>query len=106
MLALFVRERTGVGQEVDASLFNTGVFALSNDIAGALVSGQDREKVSREDVVNPLAGFYETQDNRWVRIGMVQPDLYWTRFCQAIEREDITHEPRFATLDPRGASLT
>jgi crotonobetainyl-CoA:carnitine CoA-transferase CaiB-like acyl-CoA transferase len=101
MLALFIRERIGVGQAVDASLFNTGVFALSNDVAGALVSGQDRDKVARQDVVNPLAGFYETRDQRWVRLGIVQPDLYWSRFCQATGREDVEHDPRFATFDAR-----
>ena len=41
MTSLFVREKTGVGQEVDLSLFNIGVYQLSFDIAGALVSGQD-----------------------------------------------------------------
>ena len=101
MLALFIRERSGLGQEVDASLFQTGMYVLSNDIAGSLVSGLDREKVAREDVVNPLAGYYETQDQRWVRIGMVQPDLYWSRFCRAIDREDLEHDPRFATFEPR-----
>lgn len=101
MLALFIRERHGVGQEVDASLFQTGMYMLSNDIAGSLVSGLDREKVAREDVVNPLAGYYETRDQRWVRIGMVQPDLYWSRFCQAIDRQALEHDPRFATFEPR-----
>ncbi len=101
MLALFIRERTGTAQTVDASLFQTGIYMLSNDIAGSLVSGLDREKVAREDVVNPLAGYYETQDQRWVRIGMVQPDLYWSRFCRAIDREDLEHDPRFATFEPR-----
>ena len=101
VLALFIRERTGVAQAVDTSLFQTGIYMLSNDIAGSLVSGLDREKVAREDVVNPLAGYYETQDQRWIRIGMVQPDLYWSRFCRAIEREALEHDPRFATFEPR-----
>ena len=101
MTALFIRERTGLGQEVETSLFQSGMYALSNDIAGALVSGQDRAKVAREDVVNPLAGFYATRDQRWVRLGMVQPDLYWSRFCKAIERPDLEHEARFATFEPR-----
>ncbi len=101
MLALFIRERTGVGQEVDASLFQTGIYMLSNDIAGSLVSGLDRDKVAREDVVNPLAGYYETADQRWVRIGMVQPDLYWSRFCRAIDREDLESDPRFDSFEPR-----
>ncbi len=101
MLALFIRERTGVGHEVDASLFNSGVYALSNDIAGTLVSGQEREKVAREDVLNPLANYYETQDHRWVRIGIVQPDLYWSQFCRAIARQDLEQDPRFAAFEPR-----
>jgi crotonobetainyl-CoA:carnitine CoA-transferase CaiB-like acyl-CoA transferase len=101
MLALFIRERTGVAQAVDTSLFQTGIYMLSNDIAGSLVSGLDREKVAREDVVNPLAGYYETKDQRWVRIGMVQPDLYWSRFCRAIDREALEYDPRFATFEPR-----
>jgi crotonobetainyl-CoA:carnitine CoA-transferase CaiB-like acyl-CoA transferase len=101
MLALFIRERTGVAQAVDTSLFQTGIYMLSNDIAGSLVSGLDREKVAREDVVNPLAGYYETKDQRWVRIGMVQPDLYWSRFCRAIDREALEHDPRFAAFEPR-----
>ncbi len=41
MTALYVRDRTGVGQEVELSLFNTGMYQLSFDIAGALVTGKD-----------------------------------------------------------------
>jgi len=47
MAALFMRERTGKGQAVDVSLFHTGVFAISLDIAGALVTGQDRKQIER-----------------------------------------------------------
>jgi len=101
MLALFIRERTGVGQEVDASLFNTAVFGLSHHIAATLVARQDWQKVERKDVDNPLAGFYLAKDGKWVRIGIVQPDLYWSRFCKAIEREDLEHDPRFESFEPR-----
>ena len=31
-----------------------------------------------------ITGNLSTQDQRWIRIGMVQPDLYWSRFCRAI----------------------
>jgi len=55
MMALFVRERTGVGQDVDVSLFHTGVYQLSFDIAGTLVTQRDCERLqSREDSPNPL----------------------------------------------------
>ncbi|MFC2071456.1 CaiB/BaiF CoA transferase family protein [Chloroflexota bacterium] len=101
MTALYVRERTGVGQEVDVSLFQTGVFGITADIGGALVTGQDLQQLDRKDVVNAVLTFYQTKDGKWLRLGLGQPDPYWSRFCQAIEREDIEHDPRFESFVPR-----
>ena len=99
MTALFIRERTGVGQEVDVSLFQTGVYALSLDVAGSLVTGQDRQQVEPRDVANALVSPYRTRDDRWLYLGVSQPDPYWSRFCRAIGREDLKNDPRFATFD-------
>ena len=44
---------------------------------------------------------YKTKDGRWLRLTVVRPDLYWSRLCKAIEREDLEHDPRFASLEPR-----
>ena len=41
MTALYNRERTGVGQEVELSLLHTGIYQLSFDVSGALVTGRD-----------------------------------------------------------------
>ncbi len=41
MTALYTRDRTGVGQQVDLSLFNVGVYQLSHDMAGFLATGTD-----------------------------------------------------------------
>lgn len=101
MTALFIRERTGIGQEVDVSLFQAGVYALSLDIAGALVTGLDRQQVEPRDVANVLVSPYRTRDGRWLYLGISQPDLYWSRFCHALEREDLEHDPRFASFEPR-----
>ncbi|HEY32464.1 MAG TPA: CoA transferase [Dehalococcoidia bacterium] len=101
MTSLFIRERTGIGQEVDVSLFQAGVYALSLDIAGSLVTGQDRRQVETRDVANPLVSPYRTRDERWLYLGVSQPDLYWSRFCRAIGREDLENDPRFATFDLR-----
>ena len=104
MMALYARERTGVGQEVDLSLFQTGIYQISFDIAGALVTGKDYDEWRRhsyEEDPNALASPYKTKDGRWLLIIIVQPDNWWTKFCRAIEREDLEHDPRFESFEPR-----
>jgi len=81
--ALYAREKTGVGLEVDLSLFSAGVHALSYDISGALTTGADWHQVSRRDNVNPFLNQYQTRDDRWLTLTFVQPDLYWPSYADA-----------------------
>jgi formyl-CoA transferase len=101
LVALLIREKSGVGQEVDASLFQTGVFGVSMDINAALITGHDRQSLDRRDVANAVGNSYRTKDARWFRLVMSNPDPYWPKLCRAIEREDLIADPRFATLRPR-----
>jgi len=104
MMALFIRERTGIGQEVDLSLFQAGIYQISFDIAGALVTGRDYEEwryKSRDEIPNALSLPYMTKDGRMLWLVMLQPDRYWSRLCHGIGREDLEHDPRFETFQPR-----
>lgn len=104
MTALFVRERTGVGQEVDMSLFGLGVFQMSFDVSGALIEKREFEEWrprGREDSLNPLAGIYPTKDGRTFILMCLQPDRYWPKVCQAIEREELVDDPRFNSFEAR-----
>lgn len=99
-MALLDRQRTGKGQLVDVSLHNTGLWVLANDIH-AVMSGADPARVSRSSVPNPLWNSYRTGDGRWMMLVMLVPDRYWRRFCQAIGREDLERDSRFASFDAR-----
>ncbi len=99
MSALFIRERTGIGQEVDVSLFNTMVYAISDDISATLVTGKSRRTVDRKHLPRPTTATYQTKDGRWLILGIPRPDSYWPRFCRAIEREDLEHDPRFQSVE-------
>jgi crotonobetainyl-CoA:carnitine CoA-transferase CaiB-like acyl-CoA transferase len=101
MTALFARDRTGIGQEVDVSLFQTGVTQLSWDIAEALVTRRDRPRVARKDQPNALMNAYQTRDRRWLLLVILQPDRYWSALCRAIGREELEHDPRFDSFQPR-----
>jgi len=95
LAALLAREKTGLGQQVDTSLFNTGVFVNASDVGAALVTGQDRQNVERKELANVLLGSYKTKDGRWLRLAVNQPDRYWSRVCRALGQEELERDPRF-----------
>jgi len=99
--ALLAREKTGVGQEVDVSLFNLGVYQLSFAVAQTLMTGQQQIRVGRQDMPNALMNTFQTSDERWLLLCILQPDRYWTALCRAIGREDLEHDPRFDSFMPR-----
>ena len=100
MAALVHRERTGKGQEVECSLYNTGVWTIAPDILHTLV-GRPLPKEDRTDAPNPLTNTYHTKDDRWLMLTMLQSDIQWPGFCQAIHRPELQNDPRFNNLDAR-----
>ena len=99
-MALLQRERTGQGQEIDVSLQNTGIWVLGVDMQLAL-AGTEPVRTSRRSVANPLWNSYRTKDDRWLMFVMLTPDAYWPRFCRAIGREELEHDPRYASMQSR-----
>lgn len=53
------------------------------------------------EISSPLSTSYETKDGRMVGLAMVQSELYWPKFCEAIERRDMEHNPMFDTHENR-----
>jgi crotonobetainyl-CoA:carnitine CoA-transferase CaiB-like acyl-CoA transferase len=95
MTALLVRERTGLAQEVDASLFNSVTWTMVSDIAGTLATGKDRQAVRRIDRGTPFLNSYKTKDNRWVYLMINRREVFWPKFCQAIGKPELQNDPRF-----------
>ncbi len=101
MAALLIRERTGVGQKVEVSLFNTATYVLGFDISGCLITKEDAVRPQRKTMGNPIRNLYPTKDKRWIMLGMTNAQHYWPSFCKAIERPDLENNPQFATFDAR-----
>jgi crotonobetainyl-CoA:carnitine CoA-transferase CaiB-like acyl-CoA transferase len=95
MLALFARERTGRGQQVDVAYLDTSV---------SLLAATPNMRFFFSDGVAPRRGegflggsypyyaIYETRDGKLLTIGCTEPWL-WENFCRAIGRPDFA---RFA----------
>jgi crotonobetainyl-CoA:carnitine CoA-transferase CaiB-like acyl-CoA transferase len=99
--ALYARDRTGAGQEVSVSLFQSGLWMMSSDIQAAITTGYCHTPGGRRAAPNPLFNFYRAEDGRWLHLIMLQPDRHWDAFCTAIERDDLRQDARFASAGER-----
>ena len=102
--ALFHRQRTGEALEVDTSLLAQGCWAMMGSLVAVNLAGLDempRSQRNRKAMDNPLMNTYRTADDRWLILGMIQPDRYWGGFCKAIGHEELIEDPRFADIHQR-----
>jgi crotonobetainyl-CoA:carnitine CoA-transferase CaiB-like acyl-CoA transferase len=89
LAALLVRERTGVAQKVETSLFHA-VAALQ---AGNFVDYPGKQSVFRD---NPTYRLYQAQDGNWLFLACGNQS-FWVKICQALEMTELAHDPRFAS---------
>jgi formyl-CoA transferase len=101
--ALFQRERTGVGTDVDVSLLNVAMWALSPDIMAGPAAGSIPAP-ARESSANPLVNLYPTADGRFLYLVCLQADRYWAELCACIGRPDLLEDERFTDMASRGAN--
>jgi crotonobetainyl-CoA:carnitine CoA-transferase CaiB-like acyl-CoA transferase len=94
LAALFARERHGIGQRVETSLFEAEVACLINAGSNYLVGGSipGRWGNAHPNIV-PYQSF-KTRDSYLV-VGVASEGI-WHRFCQAVGRPELADDPRFA----------
>ena len=96
MTALFARERQGVGQKIDVSQLGAMLTLQALNLQNFLHSGvQPVLKPGRS--FSATFAWYQCGDGEWVTMGMLDPKS-WPGMCRALEREDLTNDPR--TVDP------
>ncbi len=104
MAALVARERHGVGQEVDASHLGSMAWLQGLSLSSKLMMGFAIPRQFRAKAGNPLWNHYRCGDDKWIALGMLQPDRYWKDLCDALGRPELADDERFADLRARGAN--
>jgi crotonobetainyl-CoA:carnitine CoA-transferase CaiB-like acyl-CoA transferase len=99
--ALYRRERTGKGSVVKSSLLQNGLWANACAVQTRLFGEHVAHRPLREDAPNALANHYRTRDNRWFIMALFNEQRQLRGFLNAIGREDLADDPRFATPDAR-----
>ncbi len=105
LTALFVRERTGIGQEVDASHLGSMMALQGLNVAARTIIGSEFPRLPRANAFNPLWNHYRCADDKWIALAMLQPERYWKEFCEVIGKPELIDDPRFAA-NTRGLNAT
>ena len=102
LAALFARERTGFGQEVDASHLGSMMALQGLNVVARTIMGKEFPRNTRANAYNPLWNHYRCADDKWISLAMLQPDRYWKDFCEVVGKPELIADPRFAEVKIRG----
>ena len=98
--ALLQRQRTGLGQRVDASLLETAVSLLAFHAEGYLLTGAVPTALgSGHPSLSPYRNF-KCRDGQWIFIAAAN-DRFWGKLARAIELPGMAADPRFAKNQER-----
>ncbi|MEE4137746.1 MAG: CaiB/BaiF CoA-transferase family protein, partial [Desulforhopalus sp.] len=103
LTALYQRQTTGEGQLVQASLYESVAFLVSQHIGVAAVSGQVPPPMPERGRAWSVYDLFTTADDQQVFLGITS-DRHWLRFCATFGFADWTTDECLATNQGRIAT--
>ncbi|MHB1417054.1 MAG: CaiB/BaiF CoA transferase family protein [Chloroflexota bacterium] len=99
LAALNERERSGIGQRIDVSMFDCQVAMLENAFTRYLASGEVPQRLgSRHSVIAPFQA-YPARDGEFVVAA--GNERQWASFCRALGLKHLQEDDRFTTVARR-----
>jgi benzylsuccinate CoA-transferase BbsF subunit len=103
LAALDYRRRTGAGQHIDLSQYESGIQFIAPAVMDAQISGRVHEAEGNRDPHAAPHGVYPCKGaDAWCAIAVFN-DEEWRAFCRAAERPEWVSDPRFTTAADRKA---
>lgn len=100
LAALYGRERSGVGETLEVSLLETALHLQAATWCEYLGGGPEPTRIGHGQPHNaPAAEVVATRDGHIVLSAYAED--HWKRFCRAVGREGLVHDPRFASNEQR-----
>lgn len=99
MLALYERDRSGLGQYLETSLYDSAVEMVAHFLSDYSGSGEIPKKSGQYFAFSSPYGIFDASD-REMYVAAANQRAYKT-FCEAIDRADLVQDPRFATNGDR-----
>jgi crotonobetainyl-CoA:carnitine CoA-transferase CaiB-like acyl-CoA transferase len=95
-MALFQRERNGVGDVVDVALYEPLMFIIGDIVLQWTGNGVIQERVGNGTGSASPRGIFQANDGKWLSIAASSQTIA-VRLFEAMDRPDIIEDPRYAT---------
>ena len=95
--AIIARERQGIGQHVDVSLFGSQLALQTYQLTGMMRDGSQHRTPHR---LMPTFTYYQCQDGKYISLGILIPK-WWAALCRVLDREALIRDERFENAHRR-----
>lgn len=94
--ALYSREKTGLGDRVNLSLYGAALWFMS------MMNMSTQERYGniyprKRYQSNPLGCPYKTKDNEWIILTVLEYDKYFAPLCKILGLAHLVDDPRYTT---------
>lgn len=100
MAAYIYRMRTGEGQFIDISLYDSTLSLLTIMAMDYFATGKPPERWGMDHIHRVPARAFKTRDGRYVQVAATSDSMY-AAFCRVLNLEDLTDDPRFQSNSDR-----
>jgi len=100
VIALFMRERFGMGQEVNVSLLGTASNLLYFNYLVPLMTGREMPR-HEQAAASALRNYYRCQDGNWIVMTQPPSESGWKEASHVLGHPDLVDDPRFNTEHKR-----
>jgi len=100
LAALRLAERSGEGQVVETSLYETAIWTQASDFGVTAVDGAAVRRRSRHQQLAPAANRYPCGDGKWIVLNTLGGSAF-DKLCDALGRQDWLHDDRFKDASSR-----
>jgi crotonobetainyl-CoA:carnitine CoA-transferase CaiB-like acyl-CoA transferase len=105
LAALRLAEKTGEGQVVETSLYETAVWTQATDYAVTAIDKAPVRKRARHEMLTPTANRYPCGDGQWIVLNMPEASA-WPKICAVLGLEHWLDDERFVDGSSRYRHMT
>jgi hypothetical protein len=95
--ALYQREKTGKGTQVNSNLMANGIWSNGIYAQAALCGATFQVRPPRHQALNAVTNHYQCKDGRWIILSLLNEEKQFPVFCKVVGREELLTDPRFET---------